>query len=188
MVALSLNFHSIPNNSSEVFNTKSNRKYPKNDIDTKILIYEDRVKNWFFIYGENLQEDLNSGFVVLQIAITQIEGIQQYKIGNSSDGNSCEIFKRGIKEIFSLDHSYNDLIVEFYKQCRCGLFHDGMTRENVLIKNSFNNALEFNGSKIMISPNKFFNKILDYFNKYLNDLKDRNNLQLRSNFNNIFQI
>ena len=52
-----------------------------NNIETKILIYEDRVKEWFLKIGVKLKQDNEAGFVILQIATSYIEG-NQVKIGD----------------------------------------------------------------------------------------------------------
>ena len=97
-----------------------------NDIGTKILIYEDRVNGWFLDIARQLNAIADTGFVILSIAISYIEGNQQYREGCSSKNQSGQFFTRGMLRIFDgLDESISS---EIYKQVRCGLFHDGMTQ------------------------------------------------------------
>ena len=79
-VALSLNFKSYLGRPGVVIDARTKMEYPDDEFETKVLIYEDRVRNWFLRYGRGLQEDHDAGFIVLQVALAQIEGIEQYRI------------------------------------------------------------------------------------------------------------
>ena len=156
-----------------------------NNINTKILVYEDRVKEWFFEVGKRLKRDNEAGFVILQIALSYIEGNQQYRRGESSDRNSREFFKEGIKQIFpELNQITNvdSMLNSFYKQVRCGLFHDGITGRFVTISGNFPEALEISDTEIKINPHKFLDKIIEDFDNYVSLLKDGGNSTLRNNF------
>lgn len=67
---------------------------PEN-IDDKIIIYERQVKGWF------LQPTLkmvkykpeHKGFLVLMSCISYFEGVEQYKTGITSNGNSKRAYK-----------------------------------------------------------------------------------------------
>ncbi len=47
MVAISKHFEIKRKDSKWVYDRRNNQKYDINDIDTKIMIYEDMVKTWF---------------------------------------------------------------------------------------------------------------------------------------------
>src|SRR6266446_5207747 len=100
--AVSLNFKRYSDCPGVVIDFRTKREYPEHDIETKILVYEDRVKGWFFQYGQMLQKHHDAGFVVLQIALAQIEGIEQYRSGASSEGQSNKFLRSGLTRIFSL--------------------------------------------------------------------------------------
>lgn len=88
-----------------------------NQLDTKILVYEDMVKTWFLEVGKYLSlknkvklngEEFSTneaGFVILQIAISYIEGNQQYREGKSSFPRDSEnFFITGFRRIFNSKH------------------------------------------------------------------------------------
>jgi len=156
-----------------------------NDIDTKILVYEDRVKEWFLGVGKRLNHDNEAGFVILQIALSYIEGNQQYRKGESSERKSKEFFKEGMKQIFpeiKKTKKIDNLLSMFYKQVRCGLFHDGMTGRFVTISGEFPNALEISNTEIKINPHKLLDKIIKDFDDYILLLKDKKNSDWRRSF------
>src|SRR3990170_2990231 len=144
-IAISLNFKRYSNRPGFVLDFRTKREYPAQDVETKILVYEDRVTGWFLQYGQMLQEQHDAGFVVLQVALAQIECIEQYRRGVSSEKQSGEFFCSGIKRVFSLTDADDPGLKNFYRLVRCGLFHDGVTRARVEIENRFDRALEFDG-------------------------------------------
>ncbi len=180
--AVSLNFKHYSRKPGIVVDSRTNEEYIYDSLDTKILVYEDRVTGWFFHYGRHLQSHHDAGFVVLQVALAQIEGIEQYRQGQSSDNQSGRFFREGLKRIFRLDKSSDAWLKNFYTLVRCGLFHDGMTRSQVWIENRFNVPLDYDGSHILISPNKFLNAVMEDFTHYIAELKNPLNVDLREAF------
>jgi hypothetical protein len=181
-IAISLNFRIYSDRPNVIINQRTKKEYTKNDIETAILVYEDRVKGWFLRYGHILQEHHDAAFVVLQIAVAQIEGIEQYQRGESSENKSKEFFSEGLKKIFDLTTADDLWINDFYVCCRCGIFHDGMTRKRVLIENRRHRPLEYKDNQIWVSPNKFLDTVSAYFSTYVEELKEPTNTDLRLNF------
>ena len=156
-----------------------------NDINTKISVYEDRVKEWFFNIAEKLKSDNETGFVILQIGLSYIEGNQQYRLGKPSHRDSRLFFKNAMKRIFPEISQIKDIDVildKFYDQVRCGLFHDGMTKSLVTISGEFNLPLEIANGDIKVNPHKFLDRIIEDLSNYISDLKDVNNTELIKNF------
>lgn len=182
-IAVSPNFKIYNDRPNFVVDSRNKSEYPIHDIQTKILVYENCVTGWFLDYGEMLKKHHNAGFVVLQVALAQVEGIEQYRRGESSYKKSSEFFCSGLKEIFSLTDAEKQLLEKhFYPSVRCGLFHDGMTRPSVKIENRFPCPLKFDGENILISPNKFLDAVYKYFKKFITQLKEPANEELRKNF------
>jgi hypothetical protein len=181
-IAVSLNFKRYSDKPGVIVDHRSKKEYREDALDTKILVHEDRVNGWFFRYGRLLEDDHNAGFVVLQVALAQIEGMEQYRRGDPSRGKSCMFFRDGLKRIFGFDDSANRWLEDFYDLVRCGLFHDGMTRNRVLIENRFDTALAYDGTCIRVSPNKFLDAVIQDFNRYIAELKDQSNIKLREDF------
>ena len=196
MVAISKHFEIKRKGSKWRYDRRNNQKYDIDDIDTKIMIYEDMVKTWFLDVAKYLtirnkvnhsyNEDFDTneaGFVILQIAISYIEGNQQYRKGSSSEGrthrksNSSIFFIEGLRRIFSLKEKDEKTLDTFYRQVRCGLFHDGMTRKLVMIDGRYNEPIELSAKSIKINPYKFLKCIEIDFEKYIRDLKRDAKLQ-----------
>ncbi len=181
-IAASPNFKHYNRKPGMVVDSRTNEEYIYDSLDTKILVYEDRVAGWFFRYGKHLQMHHDAGFIVLQVALAQIEGIEQYRRGQSSENKSGLFFRKGLKRIFGLDESSDDWLKDFYTLVRCGLFHDGMTRRQVWIENRFDAPLAYDGAHIQISPNKFLDAVIEDFTHYIAELKNPLNVDLREAF------
>ena len=162
-----------------------------NNIETKILIYEDRVKGWFLEIGEKLKQDNEAGFVIIQIALSCMEGNQQYIEGEISRNRSKLFFIKSMKRIFpdsSQVKNIDEILGIFYDQVRCGLFHDGMTRSVVTINAEHKSAIDFTSSDIVVNPHKFLDSIRKAFEDYIMELKNPSNTALRQNFEKRWNI
>lgn len=168
------------------------------DLNVKILVYEDQVKTWFFDVANylrmNTEKEIRlptdrlfctneAGFIILQIAISYIEGNQQYRNGELSHGNSKPIFIKGMKRIFNKENVRGSVLSYFYDQVRCGLFHEGITKKNVEISASFDFPVRSLNGKIDINPYRFLDAVQSDFEKYCTELKDPNQTDQRTNFN-----
>ena len=185
--AISKNYYVIDN---EVYDKrkKNNKKLDLNDVKTKIKIYSDRVGGWFLKIGENLKKNNEAGFVILSIAIAYIEGNQQFREGKLSENNSKKFFIKGLRRIFDKENVSEDILKDYYKQVRCGLFHDGITKSNVLISGDFQEPLRYINGIIKINPHKFLDKIKEDFQRYVNDLEQDYDKKLTSNFIKMFDL
>lgn len=155
------------------------------NVNHKILIYERQVKGWFINQAENLikYKSQDKGFIVLMICLSYIEGVEEYKTGQNSQNRSREFFINSINKIFP-NKFQNSEISELYREARCGLFHNGMVRGQIVINNSFNEAIKFSDNRIKISPSKFLNEIKIDFENFISELKTDN--QKKANFNNLY--
>ena len=159
------------------------------DIDDKIYIYQRQVNDWFLNVAENLikHKNKNKGFVVLMICLSYLEGVEQYRQGTSSNNKSAQFFKQAIHRIYPQKFSNNQLSL-LYKEARCGLFHDGMTRSRIILNNSFQEGILINNGDIKISPSKFLNDIKRDFQTYLETIKNTKNQRERDNFNLMYVL
>lgn len=188
MTALSKNYYVTPPDVTVVRSHVSNDTLDLSDIKTKILIYEDRVKTWFLEIAESLKKDNEAGFVILSIAIAYIEGNQQFRDGKSSHNQSKKFFIKGMRRIFDKANVPESILKSYYDQIRCGLFHDGMTKKNVVISGEFPNPINYIGNQngqgglIKINPHKFLDKIKEDFEEYVSQLKDGSVPEIVRNF------
>lgn len=160
--------------------------YDPEDINVKIEIYEDRVKEWFLEIAERLKKDNEAGFVILQIGVSYIEGNQQLREGKTSKRQSEKFFIKGMRRIFDKEDVPEEVISHFYKQVRCGLFHNGMTGEKVFISGQLPKAISVQNNVIYINPHKFLDKIKEDLERYVRELEAPHNKQLRKNFEKMF--
>ncbi len=187
-LAVSPHFKQYSDRTDVLVDDRSQKEYPIYDVDTAILVYEDSVRGWFLSYGESLRKDQNAGFVTLQIAVSQIEGMQQYRRGESSEsgkgtpGRSKDFFCEGMRRIFSLDQAADGWLALFYQSCRCGLFHNGMTGRMVVISREFAEAIEYVNHMIQVNPDRFFDAVKNDFETYVHELKEKKDTRLRDAF------
>ena len=175
-------------------------------IEDRIDVHEDRLKGWFLKHARSLLSAAHSELAVLQLALGYFEGYAIYRNGSDSTGRSKEFFRQAFMEVFP--HSkrakhqgvdpkpddLNKLVDLFYKEARCGLFHDGMIRHRIVLAPS--SAPIFVASHkttreitaIVIDPKKFLNAIDAHFTDYIAKLRDRNNTGLRAKFNAAWEL
>lgn len=164
----------------ERFKTNLNPK----DVSDKILIYERQVKDWFLNPAENLISQKNNGFIVLMICMSYLEGVEQYRRGESSDGQSKVFFVSALHRIYPNQFSDVDLR-SLYSEARCGLFHSGMVKGKIIINYTFQESIAFQGTMdIRINPKKLLADIKIDFENFLAELKG--NEKSRNIFNGMY--
>jgi len=170
------------------WNRDREQLYPKDNIEHKIRIFERQVKEWFLERASSLLSDEDNGFVILMIATSYIEGIEQYRKGQPSDGKSRAFFEDGLKRIFGIKSCFEDRLYDLFKELRCGLFHNGMTGRYIRIHSMLiDKPIDFSDDKIInINQRLFLEKVVEDFEQYLTDLKGTTKTDLRNNFNKMY--
>src|SRR5688572_5434422 len=134
------------NHTPHVLDEVSNDELDPYNVNHKIIIYERQVKEWFLNPATTLSHQKNKGFIVLMICLSYIEGIEQYRQGLSSNGQSSAFFVSSLQRIYP--GRFTDVqLRSLYKQARCGLFHNGMVEGKMIINNSFHHSVEFIGNR-----------------------------------------
>ena len=171
----------------EVIDERNNdRQLDPNTIEHKIIIYERQVMDWFLNPATNLirYRNKNKGFIVLMICLSYFEGVEQYRIGQTSNnGRSAQFFIAAVNRLYPL-HFQEHQLRSLYHEARCGLFHNGMVNGRIIINNEFEHSLQFQDEDIMVNPKLLLTDIKNDFQNYLTEL--RNNEQLRNNFNRMY--
>ena len=164
-------------------------------------VFEDRVRGWFLEPARALTKIPNSSFAILTIALSYFEGYAIYRFGADSSGKSKEFFRRAFLEVFvhvrpAPGHTdtpiTSDLFARvadiMYEDGRCGLFHDGMSRKRLIMTRAsapINVSVHKQTgdiSVIIIDAAKFLSDIEAHLEKYLKDLRDPANIELREKF------
>lgn len=179
----------IENGRAYVLDERTGEQLNPMDIDDKIKIYERQMKEWFLNKATNIMRRKDYGLVGLMVCLAYLEGVQQYRDGESSRGRSEEFLKKSIHRMYPEKNWDDDTeLHNFYIQVRCGLFHDGMTRDMVVYKYTYDESLRFLRDTIEVNPKLLLKDIKKDFNKYLKELKTMTNNELRQNFNTMFKL
>lgn len=169
-----------------VLDERHNRELDPYSIDDKIIIYERQVKGWFLNPARRFLTLNNHGFIVLMICLSYLEGVQQYIVGESSNGRSREFFIDSLHRLYPDTFSNNNLR-SLYRDARCGLFHTGMVNGQIIISPDFPVSIFFQDAMtIKINQNLLYNDIVNDFNQYLDLLRNEDNFDLRMNFNRMY--
>jgi hypothetical protein len=168
-------------------NIKQKNLNPDN-LDDKVMIYQRQVEKWFLECATRLIKGKNNGFVILMIAVSYIEGVEQYREGISSLRQSKMFFKQGLKRIFSISPEDECYLDNVYEQVRCGLFHNGMSEGNVIISYEYSKPIEFCSNDIKINPKLFLNEIKRDFSSYISILNNVENVDATNKFDCMFSV
>jgi hypothetical protein len=163
-------------------------------IEDLIDVHEDRVNGFLLLPAQKLLEMPNTGLAVLHLSLSYFEGWEQWASGEDSHNRSKEFFARGFWSVFpSVNWAYRragdeKIITDtLYDQLRCGLFHDAMSRRQVVIRPSRSPlaiACDQPGviASIIVNPELFFRQIAYHFHLYVTELRNPANAVLRANF------
>lgn len=171
-----------------VFDSRENNVLDPRNVEHKIIIYERQVRDWFLNKAKRLTKTNNNGFIVLMICLSYLEGIEQYRRGLSSNGQSRQYFIDSVNRIYPNQFTEAKL-GELYSEARCGLFHNGMIRGKIIISYTYDTAIEFlDDRNIKINPKTFLADITSDFQFYLAEIRSPGELRKRFNsmFNNLW--
>lgn len=167
------------------------------EIDAMVDVFEDRVNGWFLDHAQALQDskDQHVGFAVLMITFSYFEQYAQYEKGQDSNSQSCNYFKDGFLSVFpelnKLLLTEIDILIDItYGSARCGFFHSGMTKSDFFIRDNHVNGdpVVFENNKIYIDRYKFLDRVRNHFCDYVLKLRNKNNVQLRTNFESFWRL
>jgi hypothetical protein len=161
---------------------RTHAQLPIKDLSTKIQIYEDRVDGWFLQHARKLLGDGNADYVVLQIALAQVEGMQQFREGKSSEKGSRPCFVRALRRLFSLKKNTKADLEAFYGAVRCGLFHDGFTKGVVFVSRTFTEPMTIQKGYIFVNAEKFLGHVVEDLKNYVSALRAGIDRSLIGNF------
>ncbi|UJG43593.1 MAG: hypothetical protein K9W46_00075 [Candidatus Heimdallarchaeum endolithica] len=186
-------------------------EYSKWSLDDKIKLFIDRVKYWQLdiankvINGFETTKGLkftgipDSGFATLNILFVYFETIGKY--GYRPLGKPKEKFIAGFKAVhndlkWNYATSENELVTiakKVYEKVRCGVYHVGMTEQDISLTSETKNPFEIIWSKdkikyIIINPHELARDLLKHCDIYEKRLRDSSEEKLRKNFEKGFDL
>jgi hypothetical protein len=168
-------------------------------IEKKLEVFEAQVKGWLLDHAEALSSSQYSasqhaGISILALCLVYVESISCFIKGQSSDGKSKIFFKDGLVAIFPENtpdlNRYSD---DFYREVRCGLIHQGMTRGKIGISRDASSPIQIDQDPAgafqfaMINPWLFLDRVKQHFDCYLVNVRNPANTILRSSFETWFE-
>jgi len=183
-------------------------------LDVKIDVFSERVNGWKLDIADQLingvknekgeviiEGNPHAGYSVLDIILSYFEMIAKYRegfIGEYRNGRFCqnsrEYFKKGVRIVFQEELAQKDpYIVEnflntLYSGARNGTYHNGFAGTGIFIQGGSSRALVFssNTKQVIINPHRLVLVLKYHFTDYITQLKDKNNTELRNNFEKKF--
>jgi hypothetical protein len=153
-------------------------------LDQKIDLFEDRIIGWKFQIADIM---INGG--------TDILGNEHEKgiHGSAGDKESSFYFKKGVKLVFPNLENTSKNVVDgllniLYKDCRCRLYHAGLTSGRILLTHEFPGPIGYDqtNQSLIINPHKLPTALQEHFKSYIFQLRDKNKTVLRDNFEKRF--
>ena len=159
--------------------------------DKAIEIFDDRIRGRFLDQIENMVNCnylMRDGFSIMALNCLLIETLLQFEKGwdQTPLGRNKQEYKRFLQDKFP-EIFYHDKIARiFYEDIRCGILHSAQTKNRSKLTFEQENAVELpeDHNIIVVDVMKLTNAILNYYDRYIRDLRDEENLDLRVNFLN----
>jgi hypothetical protein len=180
--------------------TRTRSMFPKVlTQDDKIDIFHERVIGWQIDIADAVANGIrdkegkiekgaieDSGFAVLDILLSYFEMIAKYKDGYCDVGDSGKYFEKGFNMVFpQFEKECPWLARKMYTNARCGLYHHGMTEEDIILTGSISSPIKpLADKKIVINPHILVLALREHFGTYIEEL--RNDKDFRRNFEKRF--
>jgi hypothetical protein len=175
-------------------------------LENKIDLFEDRIIWWKLMIADNLINggtDIlgnfhdkgihGAGFAVLDIVFSYFELIAKYYEGYTGKFDSSVYFKKGVILVFpNIEEKFPDevdgLLDILYEDCRCRLYHAGFLSQRITLTHELQTAFGYNPvyKRLVINPHLLPSILKGHFESYICQLRDKNNHELRENFEKRF--
>lgn len=161
-----------------------------------INIFIDRMQGRYFDAINKLSNNGNKksmqkyGFSIMCIQCLLIDTLVKFRYGPilSKRGTltynyeNRDKFTKFLKKEFPTDFNHK-IALRFYQDIRCGIMHFGTTKRNSrLTCDSKYLISEITGGNISVDINILEKKLEQYFKKYIKELKQESQIELRDNF------
>jgi hypothetical protein len=156
-------------------------------LENKIDVFADRIDGWQIgIAKKIIQHEIqHSDFALLHIIFSYFEMIGKYMSGYIGDRGSRSNFKLGVKDTFpEIGPEEEKFLNTLFESVRCGLYHLGKTKKNVMLRCDIPGSIGFNSERniLVICANHLVEDLDISFNKYVTKLRNPKNIKLRNNF------
>lgn len=114
------------------------------------------------------------GFIVMGINCILIEFYYEMSLGydQSSDGGAVQ---KAYKTVLpQLDNEINEDVASiFYKGIRCGIIHQGQTKENTALTFEYEKIIQQNGPYYLCNPATLFEALKQHYKDYWSALSEK---------------
>lgn len=170
----------------------------KATLDDKIEIYKGYM-NRIFDISDRLLNEPNGHIAIPFLTFHYFENISKMKAGftrvevnNRIYQKSKEFFEKGFRELFPMGTWGSDLVGNsidiWYRKGRCGLYHAGVIQGNFFTKIHPGKYIldvdktDRQNPKMLVDWIGYLYLMRKHFNKYMQELENKENEDLRRNF------
>jgi hypothetical protein len=129
-----------------------------------------------------------SAFAIISIGFSYFEMIEQFAMGQSSEGRSRAFFKRGFARVFPNSAVNNDDVARLYSVMRCGMYHTAMPTDRCGLTRELSTAIANENGVIVINPALLIDELISHFSQFCSDLRDGDHCDLQYNFETMFDL
>ena len=158
-------------------------------FEEKVAIFADSVRGWHLDIAELTgRVSQHSGFAVLSIVVSYFEMIAKNRDGRVRRGQSERYFKEGLGWVFPSLSANDAVLHKFYESIRCGLYHEAGTGSGIELTADPKIVMQgsIDGTAITVNPFNLVQPLQDHFSRYVLELLNPSNTQLRDNFEKRF--
>ena len=159
-------------------------------LENKIDVFTARIEGWQIgIAKEIVRKGIpNRGFALLHIVFSYFEMIGKYIHGYIGNDKSGFYFRKGVQATLEVTSDEESFLKTLYSSVRNGLYHLGMTKFNVMLRDDIPGSIGFNPERniLAIYPDRLVEDLDIRFHDYIAELRNPNNVKIRENFEKRF--
>lgn len=147
-------------------------------------MYERFIEPIDFLIGsekEKLPNERRFGFTILAVDCLLVETLGAFIDGlEDTIGKSMATYRKFLTSRFA-EHFKDELADQFYEQFRCGILHQAEIGGDSRVW-SVGPLLQVDGGNITVNRTAFHNRLKEELERYVAELQDPKNAELRANF------
>ena len=161
-------------------------------LENKIDVFTARIEGWQLgIAKEIISKEIpHRGFALLHIVFSYFEMIGKYIHGYIGNDKSGFYFRKGVQATLEISPDEESFLKALYSSVRNGLYHLGMTKINVMLRDDIPRSIGFNSERniLVISPDRLVEDLDIRFHDYIAKLRNPKKVNLRENFEKRFDF